>query len=202
LFCRRLPVWGCCGGGGSRLGGLQAELDRRLVGGSSEASQEVANLLLAGVDDLPGRGPVDGVGDAPAELLELATQLLHEGLGGKLRLAVHGFFLGLGLAAGTARLGRAFAASPPRHMASRKICHAPRNGWPNCRSRSGGRRGKLTDWGGPALVEAGHPTCDLEGNMAGRSRHPASSPPRIRGFGRTDFGVGLDVGEPGRRGRG
>ena len=109
LFCRRLPVWGCVGGGGSRLGGLEAELDSGLVGGLSEASEKVADLLLAGVNDLAGRGLVDGIGDAPAELLELVAELLHEGLGrdvrwaihgGNLRLAVHSGLLGLGLAGG------------------------------------------------------------------------------------------------------
>jgi hypothetical protein len=104
-----LPVVGWAGGGGSRLLGLEAELHGGLVGASAEASEQVADLLLAGVDDLAGRGLVDGVGDAPAELLELLAQLLQEGLGrdlrlaicgGNLRLAVHGFVLGLGLTYG------------------------------------------------------------------------------------------------------
>src|SRR5262249_4636007 len=60
LFCNRWPVWGCFGGGGSRLLGLEAELDSGLVGDSAEARQEVADFLLAGVDDLAGWGLVDG----------------------------------------------------------------------------------------------------------------------------------------------
>ena len=38
--------------GKSRLRGVEAELDCGLVGGSPEVGEEVANLLLAGVDDL------------------------------------------------------------------------------------------------------------------------------------------------------
>src|SRR3954469_8187421 len=86
LFCSRLPVSGCFGGGGSRLPGLEAELDSGLVGGLAEARQEITDRLLAGVDDLTGRGLVDGLGHPPAELLELLAQLLDERLGGDLRL--------------------------------------------------------------------------------------------------------------------
>src|ERR687884_1997327 len=89
LFCSRLPVSGCFGGGGSRLLGLEAELDRGLVGGLAEAGEEIADLLLAGVDDLPGWGLVDGLGHPPAEVLELLAQLLDESLGGDLRLVIH-----------------------------------------------------------------------------------------------------------------
>src|SRR4051794_20595662 len=96
LFCSGLPVSGCFGGGGSRLLGPEAELDSGLVGGLAEAGQEVANLLLTGVDDLAGWGLVDGIGHPPAELLELNAELLHEGLGGDLRWAIHGWFLGVG----------------------------------------------------------------------------------------------------------
>src|SRR3954447_2428291 len=98
LFCSRLPVSGCFGGGGSRLLGLEAELDSGLVGGLAEARQEVAHLLLTGVDDLTGWRLVDGIGHSPAELLELRAQLLHEGLGGDVRLVIHGVFLGVELA--------------------------------------------------------------------------------------------------------
>src|SRR4051794_33433805 len=96
LFWSRLPVSGCFGGGGSRLLGLEAELDGGLVGGLAEAGQEVADLLLAGVDDLAGWRVVDGIGHPPAEPLELSAELLDEGLGGDLRRALHGWFLGVG----------------------------------------------------------------------------------------------------------
>jgi hypothetical protein len=89
-------------------------LDGGLVGRLSEASQQVADLLLTGVDDLAGRGLVDGIGHPPAELLELLAELLHQRLGGYLRLAVHGaglrlalhgFFLGFAFAHGNALPG-------------------------------------------------------------------------------------------------
>src|SRR5262245_2343275 len=112
LFCNRWPVSGCFGGGGSRLLGLEAELDSGLVGDSAEARQEVADRLLAGGDDLAGWGLVDGIGHPPAELLKLLAQLLHEGLGGDLRWAIHGFFLGVGL--GGQRPARAVGCSPPK----------------------------------------------------------------------------------------
>jgi hypothetical protein len=98
LFWSRLPVSGWFGGGESRLLGLEAELDGGLVGGLAEAGQEIADLLLAGVADLAGWGLVDGLGHPPAELLELGAELLDEGLGGDLRLTIHGWFLGVGLA--------------------------------------------------------------------------------------------------------
>ena len=56
--------------------GVEAELDGGLVGGLSEVGEEVADLLLAGVDDRPGGGGVDGGGNALTELLEAAAQLL------------------------------------------------------------------------------------------------------------------------------
>ena len=46
--------------------GVEAELDCGLVGGSPEVGEEVANLLLAGVDDLAGGCAVDGGGHALA----------------------------------------------------------------------------------------------------------------------------------------
>src|SRR4051794_39427072 len=95
LFCNRLPVPGCSGGGGSRLLGPEAELDGGLVGGLAEARQEVAHLLLAGVDDLAGWRLVDGIGHPPPEVLELLAQLPHEGFGGDVRWVLHGVFLGV-----------------------------------------------------------------------------------------------------------
>src|SRR3954468_3221499 len=105
LFCRRLPVSGWFGGGESRLLGLEAELDGGLVGGLAEAGQEIADLLLAGVDDPAGWGLVDGIGHPPAELLELGAELLDEGLGGDLRWIIHGWFLGVGSAEANASPG-------------------------------------------------------------------------------------------------
>src|SRR3954466_11671368 len=117
LFCSRLPVSGWVGGGGSRLLGLEAELDGGLVGGLAEAGQEAANLLLAGVDNLAGWRVVDGIGHPPAEVLELLAQLLHEGFGGDLGWAIHGWFLGA---------GRTEANGPPRPLAvHRHKIHLP-----------------------------------------------------------------------------
>src|SRR3954447_24517131 len=96
LFWSRLPVSGWVGGGGSRLLGPEAEWDGGLVGGLAEAGQEIANLLLAGVEDLAGWRVVDGIGHPPTELLELHAELLDEGLGGDLRWAIHGRFLEVG----------------------------------------------------------------------------------------------------------
>src|SRR5262245_17298816 len=98
LFCNRGPVWGCFGGGGSRLLGLEAERDSGLGGDSADARQEVADRRLAGVDDLAGWGLVDGIGHPPAERLERLAGRLHEGRGGDLRWAIQGFFLEVGLA--------------------------------------------------------------------------------------------------------
>jgi hypothetical protein len=53
-----------------------------LVSFATEVDEEVADLLLAGVDDVTGRGLVDGIGDAATEFLEAAAQALQEGVGG------------------------------------------------------------------------------------------------------------------------
>jgi hypothetical protein len=87
----------------------------KCCGGLAEARQEIAHLLLAGVDDLAGWGLFDGIGHPPAELLELRAQLLHEGLGGDLRLALHGFFLGVCLAE---------ANGPPGPLAVHRLKYA------------------------------------------------------------------------------
>src|SRR5690348_15467637 len=79
LFCRGVPVWGWSGGGESRLRGVAAELQGGLVGGLSEVGEEVADLLLAGVDDVAGGGAVDGIGHVLTELLEAAAQLVQQG---------------------------------------------------------------------------------------------------------------------------
>jgi hypothetical protein len=47
----------------------------------AEASKEVADLLLAGVDDLAHGGLVHRVGNAATNLLELGTEGFDQGLG-------------------------------------------------------------------------------------------------------------------------
>src|SRR5262249_27743928 len=89
LLCRRFPVPGWVGGGGSRLGGIQAELDGGLGGALAEAGEQVADLLLGGGDGTAGGGGVDGGGDLAAELLELLTHLRGERVCGDLRFGVH-----------------------------------------------------------------------------------------------------------------
>ena len=69
--------------------GIETELDCGLIGGSPEFGEEVANLLLAGVDDLASRGAVDGGGHALTKLLEAASQLIQEHIGGKGGLGGH-----------------------------------------------------------------------------------------------------------------
>jgi len=75
------------------LRGVGAELDGSLKGGLSEGSEEVADLLLAVVDDLSGGSGVDGGGDILTELLEASTQLLQKHIGGKDRFGGHGLLL-------------------------------------------------------------------------------------------------------------
>src|SRR4051812_27893595 len=84
LFCKGLPVSGCPGGGGSRLRGVEAELDGGLEGRGAEVGEQVADMLLGLVDDVSGLGVVDGQGDALAELLEGGEQAVAEVLGGQL----------------------------------------------------------------------------------------------------------------------
>lgn len=55
--------------------GIGAELESDLVSGESKVSEEVANLLLAGVDDLTGRSLVDGGRDISAELFKADAKL-------------------------------------------------------------------------------------------------------------------------------
>src|SRR4051812_23954805 len=167
LFCRRLPVSGWFGGGESRLLGLEAELDGGLVGGLAEAGQEIADLLLAGVDDPAGWGLVDGIGHPPAELLELGAELLDEGLGGDLRWIIHGWFLGVGSAEANAspgpsavhRLRYALPEDLPRPYGH--SCHrgAIREGWSS----------SLVGW-----VESSKPTTLPRRNLVGLedSTHP------------------------------
>ena len=58
--------------------GVGAELQGGLVGGLAEVGEEVADLLLAGVDDLTGGGAVDGGGHVLTEALEAAPQLVEQ----------------------------------------------------------------------------------------------------------------------------
>src|SRR5690349_19466092 len=90
LFCSGLPVVGCCGGGKSRLRGVESELEGGLVGGPSKVGEEVADLFFGGVDHLPRRGLVDGGGNRRAKFLEWSTHLVEKLLGRKLGLVVHG----------------------------------------------------------------------------------------------------------------
>ena len=55
--------------------GVEAELDGGLKRGQSEVGEEVADLLLAGVDDLAGGGEVDRSGHILTKLLEATAQL-------------------------------------------------------------------------------------------------------------------------------
>ena len=57
------------GGEGERLRGVGAELNRSLIGGLSEVRQKVADLLLAGIDDLTA-APVDGGGHLLTQVLK------------------------------------------------------------------------------------------------------------------------------------
>jgi hypothetical protein len=60
------------------LRGVGAELDGGLKGGRAEVREQVADLLLAGSDDLPGRGPVDGVRYLPTQFLKAAAELFEK----------------------------------------------------------------------------------------------------------------------------
>src|SRR5947209_6568025 len=91
LFCRGAAVCGCSGGGKSRLRGVGAELQGDLIRGLAELSEEVADLLLTGVDDLASGGTVDGGGHVLTQLLEAAAQLAHQGVRRQGGFGRHGF---------------------------------------------------------------------------------------------------------------
>ena len=55
--------------------GIEAELDGGLIGGLSEVGEEVADFLLASIDDLASGGGVDGGSHTLTKLLEAATHL-------------------------------------------------------------------------------------------------------------------------------
>jgi hypothetical protein len=88
------------------LRGIKAELNGGLIGGLSEVSQEVADFLLAGVDDLARRSRIDGSGDILAKSLETLTQLFQKILGGNGRFEGHGLLL--------SSIGNVQHARPPR----------------------------------------------------------------------------------------
>src|SRR5205807_1496238 len=73
----------------SRFRGINLQLQSGLVGVAAEVGEEVADLLLAGVEDVAGGSLVDGVGDATAEFLKAAAEALQEGVGGNGRQGVH-----------------------------------------------------------------------------------------------------------------
>jgi hypothetical protein len=71
------------------LRGREAGLDGGLVGLLAEVGEEVTAFLLAGVEDVPRRGVVDGVGDLLAAALEARAELFAEDSGAELRLQIH-----------------------------------------------------------------------------------------------------------------
>jgi hypothetical protein len=65
------------------LRGIEAELDGGPEGGLPEVGEEVADLLLASVDDRPSGGSVDGGSHTLTKSLEATSQLFQEGVGGQ-----------------------------------------------------------------------------------------------------------------------
>jgi len=57
-------------------------LQGSLVSGFSKASKEIADFLLAGIDDLSGGSLVDGLDDSTADFFELGAEGLDKDLGG------------------------------------------------------------------------------------------------------------------------
>lgn len=57
------------------MGGVEAELDSGLEGGLAKVSKEVADLLFAFVDDLPGLGRVDRRCDLLTKRLKAVAHL-------------------------------------------------------------------------------------------------------------------------------
>jgi hypothetical protein len=55
------------------LRGVGAELEGGLIGDLSEVGEEVANLLLAGIDDLSGGRLIDGGSHILTQLLKMAA---------------------------------------------------------------------------------------------------------------------------------
>ena len=69
--------------------GVESELHSGLVGVLSELGEQVADLLLAGVDDLAGGSLVNGLGDVATEALKLAVQLPQQVVCRQLGLGFH-----------------------------------------------------------------------------------------------------------------
>jgi hypothetical protein len=99
------------------LRGVEAELDGGLEGGQPEVGEEVADLLLAGVDDLTGRGEVDSGGHVLTKLLEAAAQLSQQGVGREARFRGRGMFRGHGYSCSASD----HRAAPPRPGFSLKV---------------------------------------------------------------------------------
>jgi hypothetical protein len=89
LFCRGLPVWGCCGGGKSRWRGIESGLDGSLIGLWTDVGEAVANLRLAGGAAVSRRGLINGAGDVLTEVLEASAAEVAECFWGELGLRVH-----------------------------------------------------------------------------------------------------------------
>jgi hypothetical protein len=98
-------------------------LESGLIGGCSEGSEEVADLLLAGIDDLAGGSLIDGGGHILTQLLEATTQLFQKGICRQGRFGRHGLLLG-GKANQQTRPACSAERSSQRRR-SRKICHTP-----------------------------------------------------------------------------
>jgi hypothetical protein len=75
------------------LRGIEAELDGGLKGKQSEVSEQVADLLLAGVDDRPGGSGVDGGGHLQTKLFKVVEQLTRKGVRGHGRFGRHELLL-------------------------------------------------------------------------------------------------------------
>ncbi len=69
--------------------GLESKLNGSLISGLSEVRKQVADLLLAGIENLHGGGGVDRVGNVLTEFLEVAAQLVEKVLSGKVGVGVH-----------------------------------------------------------------------------------------------------------------
>lgn len=69
--------------------GLESKLEGSLIRGLPEVRKQVADLLLAGIENLASGGGVDRVRHVLTEFLEAAAQLVEKVLGGKLGVGLH-----------------------------------------------------------------------------------------------------------------
>ena len=90
LFRLVLPVCGSAGGGKSGFRRIDSHLHGRLIGLPAKAREEVADLLLAGRDDMPRRRLVDRVGDPAERLLDLPPHLSDVLIARQLDFRLHG----------------------------------------------------------------------------------------------------------------